>query len=74
MAEVANGTSQPGQQNVDVFSPSGSMSIFASGLYEPYGIADQQTNPSSAPEPGSIVLLGAGLAAIGVGRLRRRRG
>jgi len=73
MTEVANGESQPGQQSVDVFSPSGAMSTFASGLYDPYGIADQQTNPSSAPEPGSVGLFGAGLAAIGLGRFRRRR-
>jgi sugar lactone lactonase YvrE len=71
MTEVANGVSQPGQQAVDVFSPSGAMSTFASGLYDPYGIADLQG--SAAPEPGSIVLICAGLAVIGLGRLRKLR-
>jgi sugar lactone lactonase YvrE len=70
MSEVANGESLPGQQAIFEFSPSGVESVFASGLYLPYGIADLQ---STTPEPVSALLLGGGLALIALGRSRLRR-
>ena len=72
MSEVEEGISQPGQQFVAQFTSSGAMSTFASGLYLPYSIADEQTIPSPTPEPGTFVLVGSGIAMIAAGRLRIR--
>jgi hypothetical protein len=71
MAEVANGTSQPGQQKIFAFSPSGQMSVFATGLLTPFGIAEFGS-VAGTPEPGTLALMAGTLGAIAL-RLRRRR-
>ena len=72
MSEVQSGESLAGQQSIFEFTPAGAMSTFATGLYTPYALADLQQIPASTPEPGSLYLIGGGIALIALRRLRVR--
>jgi sugar lactone lactonase YvrE len=63
MIEVANGVSNCCTQQVLQFTPSGAMSTFATGLFNPFGIADLQN--TGTPEPAmTLPLLALGVAAF----------
>jgi sugar lactone lactonase YvrE len=67
MTEVFNGTSICCNQRIERFNAAGVESTFATGLYNPFGIADLQTNASAAPEPSTFLLIFGGLALIAMG-------
>lgn len=69
--EVANGVSSCCNQQVWAFSPAGVQSTFATGLYNPFGIADLQNSTPAVPEPGTMALVIGGIACVGI-RARRR--
>jgi hypothetical protein len=70
MAEVDNGIATCCTQVVDAFTASGAQSTFTTGLFEPFGLADYESQSPSTPEPGTFFLLcAAGLTALA--RVRR---
>ncbi len=68
--EVANGTSNCCVQNVYKFDSAGNRTTFATGLYNPYGLAIQQSQ-AAIPEPASVGLIAGGGLLFLVRRLRR---
>jgi hypothetical protein len=62
------------QFNNEIFkiTPDGNMSLFASGVNTPNGMAFQSSVAAATPEPGSLALL-TGLALSGTALVRNRR-
>lgn len=73
LSEVEEGVATCCGQRVEAFNSAGVESTFATGLYNPFAIADfeSQSAAPATPEPGSLYLL-SGAALVAAARFRRR--